>query len=123
MFNRMKLRDKLREPRSARELLVARITVLTLVTIGIVLTVSWAFYFLERHAPGTAIATYDDALFWTASQMSTVSSSLPNPISNGGRMLAVITDFLSVGILSVLFGTITSHMRINSPKREQHFVE
>ena len=118
----MNLRSKLREPESARQLLAARITALALLTVIIVLLVSWAFYFLERHAPGTEIKDYGDALFWTSSQMSTVSSSLANPITGGGRALAVFTDFVSVGVVSILFGTITAHLRINTQQREQHFV-
>jgi ABC-type Na+ efflux pump permease subunit len=119
MFNRKKLRDRLRDPASARELLFARITALFLVTATIVLLASLAFYFLERHAPGTEIKSYGDALFWTASQMSTVSSSLPNPITAGGRALAVATDFVSVATLSILFGTITQHIHFRTPKREE----
>jgi hypothetical protein len=46
--------------------------------------------------------------------MTTVSSSLRNPITNGGRALAVATDFVSIAVVSLLFGTIVDRMRTKS---------
>ena len=105
----------LRQPRSATELLVARVIVL------VDLAVAFAFYQLEREVPGTEIRTYGDALFWTSSQITTVSSSLRNPLSTGGRVLAVVTDFMAVATVSLLFGTIAQHIHIVSPSRERQF--
>ena len=96
----------LREPRSANELLLARLTVLVILTVILVLADAFVFYRLERNAPGSEVTTYGDALFWTSSQITTISSSLANPISTGGRILAVLTDLVSIAMVSLLFGTI-----------------
>src|SRR5207244_796906 len=80
------------------------------------LLVSFGFYLLERDAAGTEIRSYADALFWTSSQITTVSSSLTNPITAGGRWLAVVTDFVAVATVSLLFGTIAQHIHVVSPK-------
>jgi hypothetical protein len=112
---------RLREPRSANELLVTRLTVLAMVTVILVIAGSYVFYRLERSAPGSEVTTYGDALFWTSSQISTISSSLANPISTGGRIFAVITDLASIAVVSLLFGSIAQHIRIVSPKRERSF--
>lgn len=111
----------LREPRSANELVVARVTVLAMVTAILVLFGAYVFYGLERSAPGSEVTTYGDALFWTSSQITTVSSSLANPISTGGRIFAVLTDLVSVAMVSLLFGTIAQHIHLVSPKRERSF--
>jgi hypothetical protein len=105
---------RLRHPRSSNEHLVARLIVLAIATVVIDLLVAFAFYLLERGTAGTEITSYGDALFWTSSQITTVSSSLRNPITTGGRILAVATDFLAIAIVSVLFGTIVDRMRTKS---------
>ena len=117
MSERRGLFRALRKPRSENELLIARLLVLFAFTIVVDLVVSLAFYRLERDALGTEIRTYGDALFWTSSQITTVSSSLRNPLTTGGRILAVVTDFLAVATVSLLFGTIAQHIHVSSPKR------
>ena len=111
----------LREPRSANELLLARVTTLAMVTVVLVLAGAFVFYRLERSAPGTEVTTYGDALFWTSSQITTISSSLANPISTGGRIFAVLIDLASIAVVSLLFGSIAQHIHIASPKRERSF--
>jgi hypothetical protein len=113
----------LRQPRSSTELLIARLIVLAAFTVLLDLAVASAFFWLEREAPGTEIRTYGDALFWTSSQITTVSSSLRNPLTTGGRVLAVATDFVAVAMVSLLFGTIAQHIHIVSPKRERQFTD
>ena len=121
MSDRHGLLRALREPRSANELLLARVTVLVTVTVILVLAGAFLFYRLERSALGSEVTTYGDALFWTSSQITTISSSLANPISTGGRIFAVLTDLVSIAMVSLLFGTIAQHIHIVSPKRERSF--
>ena len=121
MSDRHGLLRALREPRSANELLLARVTVLVMLTVILVLAGAFVFYRLERGAPGSEVTTYGDALFWTSSQITTISSSLANPISTGGRILAVLTDLVSIAMVSLLFGTIAQHIHIVTPKRERSF--
>ncbi len=78
------------------------------------LVLAFAFYRLERGPPGTEITSYGDALFLTSSQITTISSSLRNPITSGGRALAVATDFVAIAVVSLLFGTIVDRMRTKS---------
>ena len=92
-----------------------------MLTVILVLAGAFVFYRLERNAPGSEVTTYGDALFWTSSQITTISSSLANPITTGGRILAVLTDLASIAMVSLLFGTIAQHIHIVSPKRERSF--
>jgi hypothetical protein len=111
----------LRKPRSENELLIARLIALSAFTVAVDLVVSFAFFHLERDAIDTDIRTYGDALFWTSSQITTISSSLRNPLTTGGRVLAVVTDFISIATVSLLFGTIAQHIHVVGPKRARWF--
>jgi hypothetical protein len=123
MTGRRTIRERLRRPYSAWELLWVRVALLGMFTLAVVFGLAFAFLLLERDAQGTAVTNYGDALFWTASQMSTVSSSLPNPITSGGRILAVAVDFTSVAVLSLLFGSIAQHIHITTHRKTESFRE
>ena len=111
----------LRHPGSPSELLVARLTLLSIAVVLIDLVVAFFFYLLERGAPGSDVNTYEQSLFWTSSQLTSVSSSLRNPITTGGHVLAVGIDIIGVGLFTVLVGTIIQHLHIVSPRRERYF--
>ena len=115
--------ERLRRPRTPSELLVARLTLVSLAVVAIDLVAAFAFYLLERDAPGSDVTTYEQSLFWTSSQLSSVSSSLSNPITTGGHILAVGIDFIAVGVVTVLVATIVQHLHLVSPRREQYFRE
>jgi hypothetical protein len=59
----------------------------------------------ERHAAGTEITNLGDALFWTSTQLLTVSSQLPNPISAPARVLDVFLQAYAISIVAVLAGS------------------
>ena len=59
----------------------------------------------EHDAPGTKITTFGDALFWTSTQLLTVSSQLPNPISAPARVLDVFLQAYAISVVAVLAGS------------------
>jgi hypothetical protein len=59
----------------------------------------------ERHASGTEITTFGDAVFWTSTQLLTVSSQLPNPISTPARVLDVFLQAYAISVVAVLAGS------------------
>ena len=112
---------RLRDPRSPSELLVARLTLVTLAVIAIDLVAAFFFYLLERDASGSEVTNYEEAIFWTTSQLTSVSSSIRNPITTGGHFLAIAIDFIAVGVVTVLVATIVQHLHIVSPGRAEYF--
>ncbi|MDX6721317.1 MAG: voltage-gated potassium channel, partial [Solirubrobacteraceae bacterium] len=48
--------------------------------------------------------TLADAAFWTTTQLLTVSSSLKNPISTGGRILDVLMEIYAITVVAALAG-------------------
>jgi hypothetical protein len=113
--------ERLRRPRSASELLVARLTGLTIIIIVSTFALALLFYLFEHDAARTEIHTYGDALFWTASQLTSVSSSLPNPVTTGGKILAVGIDVIAISAVTLLLGTIVQHSHLMSPLRAAYF--
>jgi hypothetical protein len=59
----------------------------------------------ERGAPRTEITNLGDAVFWTSTQLLTVSSQLPNPISTPARVLDVFLQANAISVVAVLAGS------------------
>jgi hypothetical protein len=66
-----------------------RLAFLLLATLIVDVVASVLILLFERHAAGTQITTIGDSFFWTSTQLLTVSSQLPNPISTPARVLDV----------------------------------
>ena len=100
--------------RHLRERLIA-IVLLTLIVdaIGTLLILMF-----EDGAPGTKITNFGDALFWTTSQLLTVSSSMPNPISTGGRVVDVFLEFWAISVVATLAGSFASYFNRRSFERD-----
>ncbi|HYN90620.1 MAG TPA: hypothetical protein VER75_01770, partial [Thermoleophilaceae bacterium] len=64
---------------STHEHLRSRITFVVVATLLLDAVASLLIFAFERHASGTKITNLGDALFWTSTQLLTVSSQLPNP--------------------------------------------
>ena len=91
-----------------QRLLVARFTFLVALTSLVALVGTVPIYFLERHAPGTEIKTVFDALYFTTVQLLTVSSSLKNPLSTGGRVLNILFEIWGVLFVAGAAGALAS---------------
>ena len=82
-----------------------RLTVLLVTTIALDLVASVAILLLERDEPGTGITSFGDALFWTSTQLLTVSSQLPNPLSPGARVIDVFLQAWAISVVAMLGGS------------------
>jgi hypothetical protein len=82
-----------------------RLAAIALGTVVLDLVASVAVYLLERHAPRSEIANIGDSLFWTTTQLLTVSSQLPNPISTGGRILDVFLQLWAISAVAAVAGS------------------
>jgi hypothetical protein len=80
------------------------LTVILVATIGVDLICTVLAFFLERHAAGTEIHTPGSAFFWTSTQLLTVSSSIKDPISFGGRALDIFMEAYAITVVATLAG-------------------
>jgi hypothetical protein len=71
----------------------------------------------ERHASGTEITNFGDAVFWTSTQLLTVSSQLPNPISAPARVLDIFLQAYAISVVAVLAGSFGAFFHRRSMER------
>jgi hypothetical protein len=77
-------------------------------TIGVNLICAAIAFLAERHTPETDIKTRGSALFWTTTQLLTVSSSIKNPVSTTGRVLDVFMEIWAITVIATLAGAMGS---------------
>jgi hypothetical protein len=91
-----------------------RLVVIVVATLGVDLLCAVGAFLLERHAQQTEIKTIGSALFWTSTQLLTVSSQLKNPISAGGRVLDVLMEAYAITVIAALAGSIGTFLHKRS---------
>jgi len=64
-------------------------------------------FLLEADAPGSQIKGFGDALWWSATLVTTVGSEI-SPSTTGGRVVAFLLMLYAVGIFSYFIGAIAS---------------
>ena len=88
--------------------LLARLMLVLVTTVLIDAIGSVAIYFLERHAHGTEIRSFGDALFFTTVQLLTVSSQIRNPLTPWGRVVDVFLEVWAVIVVAGSAGAIAA---------------
>jgi hypothetical protein len=99
------IKNVLRAPTPTHLHLRSRLVFITGATILVDAVASVLILFFERHAQGTEITNLGDALFWTSTQLLTVSSQLPNPISTPARVLDVFLQAYAISVVAALAGS------------------
>jgi hypothetical protein len=89
----------------AHDHLRSRVAVVVVATIVLDVVASVLILMFVRHARGTEITNLGDSLFWTTTQLLTVSSQLPNPISTPARVLDVVLQAYAISVVAVLAGS------------------
>lgn len=105
------LRDVVRAATPTHRRLRDQFVAIGLATIGVDLFCAVIAFLLERHSIQTEIKTFGSALFWTSTQLLTVSSNIKNPISAGGRVLDVFMEIYAVTVIAALAGAFGSFLQ------------
>ncbi len=100
------VRDVLRARTPTHGRLRDRLVVIALVTIGVDLVCAVLAFFFEHHQKQTQITSFGSAFFWTSTQLLTVSSSFPNPISTPARILDVAMEAYAITVIGSLAGAL-----------------
>lgn len=95
------------------------LVVIAVVTGGIDLICGVVAFVLEHGAKQTQISSFGSAIFWTSTQLLTVSSSIQNPISVGGRILDVAMEAYAITVLASLAGSLGAYMVKRGRELEQ----
>jgi voltage-gated potassium channel len=69
---------------------------------------SLAILDVERGRPGANIETFGDALWWSASTVTTVGYGDQFPVTTAGRMLAIVVMLCGIALIGVVTATFAS---------------
>jgi hypothetical protein len=105
------VRDVLRAATPTHRRLRGHLIVIVVATAGVDLICAVLAYLLERGTTETEINTFGSAIFWTTTQLLTVSSQLKNPISTGGRVLDVAMEIYAITVIATLAGAVGSFLQ------------
>ena len=83
-----------------------RLVAIALATVGFDMVCAVLALLFEHHQKQTQINTFGSALFWTTTQLLTVSSSVQNPISFAGRVLDVVMEIYAITVIASLAGAL-----------------
>jgi hypothetical protein len=103
---RREIRGVVRAETHVHERLRDRVAAILFATVGVDLICAVLAYVLERDEKGTQIKSFGTALFWTTTQLLTVSSQLRNPLSTGGRILDVFMEAWAVSVVASLAAAV-----------------
>ena len=84
-----------------------RLGQLALISVIVVLIAASGVFLLEASRPDSNIENFGDALWWSATTLTTVGSGL-EPVTVGGRILAFALMLYAVGIFSYFVASIAS---------------
>ena len=105
------VREELRRLRTIEERhrrLASRLVLLLAATVVVDILGAIAMYLLERSASGTQVTTFGQALFFSTVQVLTVSSSLANPVTPGGRVVDVLLELWGVVAVAGTAGSLAT---------------
>jgi len=91
--------------------LVSRIMIAFCLSAVVDLVGGLLMWLFERGAQETEIHDFGDALFFSTVQILTVSSSLKNPITGGGRIVDIVLEIWAVFVITALAGSFASFFR------------
>jgi hypothetical protein len=93
-----------------------RIVGIALITVAVDLVCGVLTYFFERHASGTDVKSIGSAMFFSSTQLLTVSSSMANPLTTAGRVLDVLMEAYAITVVASLAGSFGAffHHRSNA---------
>ncbi len=75
---------------------------------GLLFLGAWVDLLCEKHAPGSNIHSYGDALWWAVVTVTTVGYGDRFPVTPGGRAVAVILMLVGIGLIGTLTATVAS---------------
>jgi hypothetical protein len=100
------VRDVVRAGTPTHARLRDRLVANALATVGFDIVCAVLAFLFEHDQKQTQIKSLGSALFWTTTQMLTVSSSLQNPISFSGRVLDVVMEIYAITVIGSMAGAL-----------------
>ena len=97
-----------------------RILMVLAVTVVVDVTFAGLALLVEQGGDATQIHDYWDAWVWTTTQLLTVSSQMPNPVTAAGRIVDVFLEAYAITIVASLAGMFGAFFHHRSAERGEH---
>ena len=95
-----------------------RIVAIALITVAVDVVCTVLMWLFERHAPQTDVKSIGSALFFSSTQLLTVSSSMANPLTTAGRVLDVLMEAYAITVVASLAGSFGAFFHRRSRERD-----
>ncbi|MBB3140922.1 hypothetical protein [Halomonas organivorans] len=95
-----------------------RLLTVILLSVVIDLAASGTILVVEGAAPGSNIAGFWDAFYWTTSQLLTISSTMANPVTTAGQALCLLLDLYAITVVSTLAGMFSAFFYRRGEERD-----
>jgi hypothetical protein len=105
------VRMVLRGESHTHRFLRARLTFLAAATLVLDGIATVAMYMFEHDDPSSGFDDLGGALFWVSTQLTTVSSPLPNPVTTPGRVLGVFLQVWAISVVATLAAALAAFFR------------
>ena len=102
---------------ATHRVLRSRLSFLIMATLALDVVGTIAMYGLEHADPRSGFHDLGGALFWVTTQLTTVSSQLPNPVTAGGRVLDVVLQVWAVTVVATLAASLATFFRARHEER------
>lgn len=98
------IRDVVRASSMPHSHLRDRLTAALLLTVIVDLIASGLLFHLEGKAQGSDIHKWWDAFYYVSAQLTTLSSSMANPVTFGGEVLCLAIDLYAITVVASVAG-------------------
>ena len=88
-------------------------------TLAVAAVATIALLLVERGRPGSDIHSLWDAFYFTASQLTTLSSALANPVTRAGQVIVLLLDIYAITVVSTLAGMFGAFFYHRTEERRQ----
>jgi hypothetical protein len=68
-------------------------------------------YVLEHGKQGSAISSVFKGFFWVTTQLLTVSSQMPNPVTTGGRIVDIFLEVWALVVVTTIAGSFAAFLQ------------
>jgi len=72
---------------------------------------SFLMYALEHGEQGSRISSPFKSFFWVTTQLLTVSSQMPNPVTTGGRIVDIFLELWAITVVATLAGSFAAFLQ------------
>ncbi len=88
-----------------------RIATTVVVTLAVDVVGSVLMYALEHGEKGSQIGSAFQSFFWVTTQLLTVSSQMPNPVTTGGRIVDICLEVWAITVVATVAGSFTAFLQ------------